>query len=630
MLKQMRSGAQSTFIKFILFSLLVMAMAGLAFMDVQGVMKGGLSSTTVAKYKDGKIKVPEFTRLVQNVMKRQRLSEKEAAKQNLPLQILQGEVSDRLFRLAAHNTGLKIGNNIVAKQVQQIISPLVEQGATPEEALARVLSNANMSEQQFIYTLKSYVSSQQLLSAISSGVTAPKALTETILKHRNETRTGKYFTLSASDIKDEKAPSDEKLKEYYMPIAAEYAIPEYRDLSIAILGSKAVEKDITVSDEQIKEAYEENLSSFITPEVRKISQAVAKDEKTAKDIFASASKDKKLAKITKEKEELYLQPTNFTLSDLPKELSEVAFNAKEGDVLGPIQSPLGWHVLYIEDILSTTTQTLKQASKEIKKELKRNLIEEAIYKIATQIDDDIAGGKNISEIAKDYNLKINSITNVNKKSLNSKGKNPIKELPIYEQILEMAFELEENVLSQMLETEDNKFIIVNTDKIFSARIQPLEDVKDKVLKRWVTNKKTAALSDKALEILEEIETNSNFNALAKRLGKEIVTTKPIKRNNKKTNIYIVNALFNLTKHHDITSISSNKAVTILKLDSIEYKKSDKPDVAQFKSIEKELTKNLQQDILQQFRTNLMNKYDVTINEDLISKLYSDNGENGEL
>ncbi len=630
MLKQMRNGAQSIIIKTILFGLLMMAMAGLAFMDVQGVLKGGLGTTTVVEYEGGKIKVAEFTRLVQDAMRQQRISEKEAIEQEIPLQVLQSELSDRLFKLAAYDIGLKVGEDVVINQVHQIISPLVEQGATQEEALERVLANSGMSEKQFIQTIKNYMSSQQLLATIASGVKAPKALTEAMLKHKHELRDGKYFVLSTDDVKKIAPPKDEELQDYYTPIMAEYATPEYRNLSVVILDNTVVEKEIQISAEQIKQTYDENVSSFVTPETRKISQAVFKDAAIAKTVATRVKKDKQLEKATKEAEEVFIKSTNFTQEDMPEEFTEAAFAAKAGDIIGPIQSPLGWHILHIEKIMAEKTATLKEATPEIKKDLKTTLIEEAIYKMATKIDDDVAGGSSLEEISKAHALGTIKLINVDSDGANAKGIKLGKALPIRDQILKAGFNLEENAVSQMLETEDNKFIVVSADKITLAKVQPLAAVKTKVLDRWIMGKKTAALSDKIMDILADIETNNSFDKQAKKLGKTVTITKATKRDDRKADKTINNALFSLTKHHNVTSISSDKTVTILQLGKIKYEKASKPNDDEQKATERKLTETLKQDIVQQFLTYLMDKYDATINEDLIAQLYPANGEEEEL
>lgn len=60
MLKQMRSGAHSIVLKFMLFGLLLLAFVGLALMDYRGMLSGNYQTSNVATVDGEKITTLEF------------------------------------------------------------------------------------------------------------------------------------------------------------------------------------------------------------------------------------------------------------------------------------------------------------------------------------------------------------------------------------------------------------------------------------------------------------------------------------------------------------------------------------------------------------------------------------------
>jgi parvulin-like peptidyl-prolyl isomerase len=58
-------------------------------------------------------------------------------------------------------------------------------------------------------------------------------------------------------------------------------------------------------------------------------------------------------------------------------LEEAAFAAKKGDVVGPLRSPFGWHLVWIEDTRSSRARPFEQAAPELKERLYREALEKA-------------------------------------------------------------------------------------------------------------------------------------------------------------------------------------------------------------------------------------------------------------
>ena len=633
MLKQMREGAKSTLVKTVLFGLLLMAMGGLALIGGGGgVFKEALKDDTVANIGREKLSVQTFDRIVQAVIREQRMKQSDAYRAHLPLQILKQEViNPRIFALAANDAGIQVDETLVAQQVKDMIAPLIEKGMKPQEALARIEQTQNTNEGGLVAAIKAQMAADQLLKTVSSGVTVPQQLVEDALKFRNEYRTGEYFRLTTENAGNIKPPSDADLKYYYSSIASEYSLPEYRTLSVLILDKKALGDTVKVSEDRLKQYYDENIADYKTGETRVISQVVTPDEATAKGVYEEAQKSKDLQAAGKGKGS-YIKPQPFTQKEIAQELSTAAFGGKAGEILPPVKSPLGWHVLSVEKITPGTTRSFDSVRADIEKELSQDKVSEALYQRANKIDDEIGGGKPLSEVAKENNIPETVLTKIDAHGVGADGRKENGNLPIFDKLVATGFTLNKGAASPLIETPDGAFAIVGVNNIYSSEQQPLDKVRDKVRARWMTDHQLKALSEKAAEIMDRLKQGASFSKTASEFNQSVQTTGPIQRSTdpvkSRLGSNLITSLFALDKIDQTTSFSVDNAVTIVRLAERKIQvptETAKKDTEEMSSV---LDRTFKQDLLEQFRQSLLKKYDVKINEHLLASMYTAKDESG--
>jgi peptidyl-prolyl cis-trans isomerase D len=629
MLKQMREGAKSVVLKTALFGLLLLAMAGLALMDVQGMFRRGVSSNTIVSFGREKLTAPEFDRLVQSTLREQRMKQSDAYRAGLPQQILRREIDSRLFAMAADDLGLQVDDALAAQQVKEILAPLVKKGLSEKAALQRVLQTYNLSEGQMVASLKEQLSTQQLLATITSGAYAPQQLVGDALKYRHEWRRGEYFTLTAGNGGDLKSPADEELKAYYDSIAGEYALPEYRTLAVLVLDKKSLGDGAKISEDKLKQYYADNIADYKTPETRIISQVIAADEESAMTIYDAALKNKDLKKSAaaagKDKGR-YRKPGVFTEAAMPVELSKPAFAGKAGTALAPIKSTLGWHVLFIAKVTPAVAKPFDSVKADIEKELAQEQISEALYEGANKIDDEIAGGKTLSEVAQERNLHKAMLEKVDSRGMGQNGKKPDVALPLFDKAVAAGFSLKKGAASQLIETPEGSFIIVSTEEIYPSEQQPFDKVRADVLARWKRNDLVKALAGKSAKIMERLKLGESFDGIARELDKPVQSTALMQRGTPaakaKMDERLMTALFSLDRTGHATAVSGDGSVTILRLAERNIRAPQEASKEDAAAIEEILNRSLRQDLLEQYRMHLIAKYKVTINDKLMSEMYT--------
>jgi len=622
-LKQLREGAKSTFLKLILFGLLLMAMAGLVLMDYQGMFRQGVQNTTIVSYDGGKLTAPEFDRIVQSTLRAQNIKQSDAYRAKLPKQILKQEINNRLLSLAATDMGLRVDDFLAAKQVMAIIAPLVEKGMSKKEALQRLLQVYNVSESQIVASLKSQISSQILIDAISTGAHVPQQMIDDMLKYQYEWRRGEYFRLTTKDTSANKDPSEAELKAYYDTVSGQYALPEYRTLSVIVLDEKSLGDKIQISEDKLKQYYEENINDYKTPETRVISQAIASDKDSAKLVYAEALKIKDLQKAANKEKISYIKSATFTESAIAIELSEAVF---------PLKSPLGWHVLHIEKVIQPDIMTFESVKESIEKDISQDKIFDALYQLANKIDDEIAGGRNVSDVALENNIQEIVLEKIDALGIGANGKKPDAILPLFNKVVENGFRLRKDSVSQLIETPEGAFIIVGVKDIFLSEQQPFDRVREDVFVALKAGNQTKALDDKASKIMERLKQGESFDKIAAEIKKTVKSTELIQRgtpaDRAKIEDNLIEALFSINGTGQATIVDGDDFITLLRLAErkVQSPKELGNDAAE--EIEPLLNRSLAQDLREQYLMSLMVRYDMNINDKLMNKIYAPKRDDG--
>jgi peptidyl-prolyl cis-trans isomerase D len=622
MLQQMRTGAKSGIIKFILFGMLIMATLGLVLMDVQGMFRGSTGSKTIVATVAGeKITIMEFDRLYQNQLRRDGVSPVDAWRQGLPQASLQQEVNSRLMARATRDMGLLVDDATAAREIKKILQPMTKGGLSEEQALQRVLGNVGISEGMLVRTVKDQIARESLLSAIAGGVAVPEQMVNDAMRYRHEERRGEYFTLTAADAGDIPAPSDDELKKFYDQSAVMYMQPETRSFAVLVLNRKSLglpDAPKAPTDAEIKAYYDANADEFKASAGREITQVIVKDEDIANDIFDAAKTGGDLKKAAAEAKQKTSGGT-FTDTGLPEELAGV-FKAKDGDILAPVQSALGWHVVKVEKTVEAKQKPLDAVRKQIAAKLAAANSADALYDRANEIDDMIAGGKSLSDIAEQFNVRetvFDSLTATAKPQSNS--------IPAFDKVLQAAFALDEGEASSLIETPDG-FVVAEVRKVTKAAPKPFDAVRADVLKNLRALKVSQALEKKTSEIIQRVNLGESFDRVAKDFGGTVERTAVIQRGaeNAKAGITpeMTQALFSIGKIGQILPIRAADSVQIVRLSERRVGAPVKAEEKDMNTLRYILSQALQNDILEQFRRDLEDKYDVTLNLALLERTYA--------
>ncbi len=144
------------------------------------------------------------------------------------------------------------------------------------------------------------------------------------------------------------------------------------------------------TEQEAKAYYEKNRSQYAVPESVHLRHILLKTEKEAKVALARLKKGEKFADLASQISICPSRAKGGNLDWLPKgslvkEIEDVAFSMKTGEIKGPVQSKFGWHILLLEDKKPAQESSFDQVKDYIIEQLKFQKQQEQYEKLAESL-----------------------------------------------------------------------------------------------------------------------------------------------------------------------------------------------------------------------------------------------------
>jgi len=457
----------------------------------------------------------------------------EAQKFGVFDQALSQMATRALLDAAAHDMNIGVSDKAMQDLIMSNGAFLGEDGKFNRALFRRVLDNNGYTENEFLETTRDDLTRQRIIDSVQGSVQAPDILVKTLLRYEGERRTADTFTINANSMPAPKDPGDDALKAYQKDNAARYTSPETRDMTVLVIAPKDVQNSIKVDDAELKKYFENNVDEFLEPETRQLSQILATDKAEADKIAKALSEGRSMAKVAKANGKSVTDLGWVDKNNLVDMIAVPAFAASKGDVLKPIETPLGWHVIKVNDAKAGKAPTFEEARAKTVEAVKADKTLTALYDASTAIEDSLASGASLEEAAKLANIKVVKLTAITNKGKNTEGKSDFG-IPAMADITKAAFENGEGEQSTLLEYdgEPGGYFVVRTDAVKPAALKAFADVRKDLLKAWQSEEQQKAAVAKAKELAEAFAKAESIKNFAKANNVKITTNGPFYRSSR--------------------------------------------------------------------------------------------------
>lgn len=535
MLDQMRKGAGSWVAK-ILMLLLVVSFGAWGIGDY---IRTSAAVPPVAKVGNQEIRAEEFAdamrRESQQMARRlgQSLSREQMQQFGLDESVLNGLIAARAYEQAALKQGLAATPGVVRDYITRAETFKGTNGQFDRLRYEAFLRNEGYSEAMLVELVRRDLLREQLLGSLLSGVdAAPNVAVDAILAYRLETRMADYIRIEAAKLPAPAAPSDAEIEEYYKANPVRYSNPERRDIAWLSFTPAGLAGDIAVSDEEIAEEYEAHKAEYVTPERRQVQQVVFPSEEEAKAAQLAVAGGEAFAAMAERTRQMKLADIELGLvqkEQLPPELANAAFALSAPGLADPVKSAFGWHLIRVAEIKPGSVTPLSEAKDKLRQQVALLKAGDALLKLRPMVEDMIAGGAPLEEIAKAHKASLHAQAGLDARGQDAAGK-LVENLPATTPpLLTEAFQLGEKADPIILEQSDGGFQLLQVSAIKPSSVKPLAEVKAEVVAALTASKRAKAADQLAMQIGERLRAGGDLLKEAQALGVVAQTTPPLSR-----------------------------------------------------------------------------------------------------
>ena len=378
---------------------------------------GGVAPGAIAKVGNKTITEPEFLGQFDRFMKRARAENpaatNAAAVKEGAIEALVGQLEGRAaIEEFAVQQGLAISNQAVDGEIASIPAFQVN-GKFDQASYQRALQSQQISEKTLREEVRGAKLTQQLLAPVSIPSNAPRLLATPYANLLLEARRGSIAIIPSAKYAAGLAPTEAQLTAYYRATINRYTIPERRSLRYAIISKQAIAAATVISDADVATYYGEHPDLYAGIAQRTLSQVVAQDQATATAIAKRAKAGEPFAKLAAElagygaadlavgtvTQEKFAAATSTTVAT-------AAFALPSGGVTAAIKSDFGWHVVRVDAVVPTKSRPLASVRTEISALLRAEKADDTLASQVADIEDALAQGQSIADVAKSHKLTI--------------------------------------------------------------------------------------------------------------------------------------------------------------------------------------------------------------------------------
>ena len=559
---------------------------------------------------------------ISQLMGGQYLSPAKAIEMGLMEQVIQQEITGAVQSQMGEDLGLTASNASVQKYVEQ--NPVFRDntGKFDKNLFYAYLMQSGLNETQLAKQLKKELAFKHLTDSIQGIGYAPKTLAKAAYAFKNEKRDVDVLYLLPEQVNVTTQPTDQDIQDYYEAYTEEFMNPEFRTITVAALTPDMMINRIQIDPDDINAVYEEQKDKYNKPEERDLYQMFFKTQAEAEAVKAEVTPDN-FESIATGKVGQSAQDTHFGMTaknQLMEELADTVFNAQKGDIVGPIQSNVGWHIFWIKDIQAAEITPVDTVKNEIRKALALDKAYDELTDLTRRLEDALGEGIDLPTVAKQLNI---PTVQIDKTDISGKLANGSEMDAVYfnQELLQNVFTLKKGDVSNLIQNE-NGYLIAQIDDIIPVAPKTLESVKDEIKTLWIKEQQTKLFPDIVKELTEKAQSGVELETLSTQKGTfEVISKTDMVRTNIIPELeQVVNTVFaQKVGSEQAQSIPLSKGVALVIVRSI-----NKPDLTNSDTsiqIEAENTKNtVGTELNQEIMRHYIQRIGIQMNEAVIGKL----------
>ncbi|MFG6610263.1 peptidyl-prolyl cis-trans isomerase [Sulfitobacter sp. 1A12057] len=595
-----------------LMALLILGLGGFGAINLSGNLR------SIGTVGDKSISVDQYARQLQQEIRAieaqtgESLPFARAQEMGLDRAVLQRIVRNRALDHEADEMGISIGDATLRDEIVAISAFQGIDGNFDREGYRFALQQSGMSEAEFERSIREEAARGLLQRAILGGVSMPDTYARTLVDYVAEERSFTWARLSEDDL-DAPLPAatEDELRAYYDANTDDFMLPASKSITYAWLAPEDLLDEVEVPEEELRAEYDARSDEYDQPERRLVERLVFADQEAADRAAAALEVDGTTFEALVEERGLAL--ADVDLGDVAKsdldDAGDAVFAAESGDIVGPLASSLGPALFRVNAILPAQHVPFEEARDVLEETLAISRATRAVEARAQEIDDQLAGGATLEDLAKETKMRLGTIDWTQDSS---------EGIAAYGAFREAAAGLSANDFPQIDQLEDGGIFAMRLDETKEARPEPFEEARDAVETAWRNAQIVEALTEKAESLTETLAEEGGFEAagLSPQLGEGLTRSSYVDG----TPDDFMDQVFDLDEG-GVAVLPAGDSVVVLRLDAVTPAGEDDQTQALMDRLSQQLNQALAQGLFDIYSNAVMRDADPQIDQRAINAVH---------
>lgn len=528
-------------------------------------------------------------------------------------QVLAGLVARAALSHEAAQMGISVGDGEVARQIQQVSAFQGLDGAFDPDTYRFVLSQQGATPREFEEDTRQDVARALLQTAVVGGLTPPGIFAEAIVAYQGETRDFSRVTITGADLPAGLPdPTEADLQAYYDADPERFTRPEARRITYAWVTPTDIMDGVEVDEAALRALYDARLAEYVQPERRLLERLVFGTEAQAQAAFDAIAAGETDFDTLVEERDLTLDDVDLgevSAADLSPAAAEMIFADHDAEIIGPVESPLGPALFRVNAVLEASEVPFEEARDDLGAELAEEGARREIDAIREEIDDMLAGGATLEDVAADTVMSLGTIDYTLASEDGIAG---------YDSFREVAEAVTESDFPELASLSDGGLFALRLDEIVPPTLPPLDEIADEVAEAWSATALRDAVAARAQELVGQLAMGARLEDLGEVEGERLIRRQDLLPDLPPTTAAQV---FQLSEIGDIVMIPGAEAAVIVQLDAINSAVRDAPDSAVLLQIVTQtIGQSMAQDIFEAYGQAVQSDAGITTNSGVINSV----------
>jgi peptidyl-prolyl cis-trans isomerase D len=329
-----------------------------------------------------------------------------AQQMGLPMTVLDSLVADKILLQEADRMGLRVTDEEVRQAILEYPAfQAASGGFIGEERYRQILRSNGFTVDSFEQMIRTQLLGQMVRDVLSANLFISDEDVLASYKDQVEQAKIRFVQLPASSLSDEVIATPEEIEAYFEEHKEELRIPEQRVIDYLLLDQNALRGTIELTEDELFDYYEANPDEFSQEEqvrARHILLQVGSertDQQAEEQMLAIRGRLDAGEDFAALATELSDDPGSktqggdlgfFGRGQMIDEFEEAAFNAQPGEVVGPVKTNFGYHLIRVEERRDAGRSSFAETQGEIRSRLlaqrAQDLAESKATELAERID----------------------------------------------------------------------------------------------------------------------------------------------------------------------------------------------------------------------------------------------------